>query len=379
MIIEQLRDIFSDFFTSHGDLSEQAQSAINVAFYQILQTPALKNHFPHIHLSQGNESFWRAVVEHDHSQSYKDFNVLKELYIDSDSIYWEAMDENEIQKTEQWLKTLPRHPTLTSSIINLYEGEIPIGIQEKAESFLQQIMASNELVESIVLDTQELPEFKHITYEWMTASEMRNYLEKKIYTHPEHMRNDLPAYDLAYFSVAHDHADSEKHYLLAHTPLCPVGVACVYHQKEEHAVVLSYLSVGSGFRKQGISSTLFKESLAFAQKQNCLFKRTSPGRFASENPGITSGYDKICNHSVWPIINSQDYTRENLAFQISEKIPNIALWKGEFLAQFPNGQESLSYLSHEEQKEIVSNFTKQLSSSFKPNRLNTPQIKSAPY
>lgn len=378
MFLEQAKQALSAVFMEHGDLSETAQSAINLAYFQLLKSPSLGNTYPHICMHQRGPNFWVPMAI-NHYSNKEHLNVLENLYHSESDYDWEYMTKEQVKATDKYLASLPKMPSSFSysseapyNDCTPYLGDYPSNVKNLAALYLEKLALSNEFMERILLNEEPLPDLREIRYQLLTSDEMQTYLDTKVYLEAENRKSRLPGVGLAYFSLEKDYLGViEKFYLIAESPYGMMGVACLYHSKETQSVVLSYLSVAPGYRNMGISRYLCEEAIDYAKNNNAYIKRTSPGRFAQENPGITQGFDKIFQRCQWPVVNNDEYMRENMIQDLLKTHPHISQWSAPFLHQFPRGSiEQLAPLNLKSRQELLAPLTTYLDSKESKNRLD---------
>lgn len=87
--------------------------------------------------------------------------------------------------------------------------------------------------------------------------------------------------------------DGNMRYVLAHNENEVAGILGM-SMFRQWTYGVNYVSVAPGFRQQGVARNLFSKVIEACVADQRVLVRTTPGEYASEHPGITAGFDRLC-------------------------------------------------------------------------------------
>lgn len=341
MFLEKIKLELIDVFLESIERTPVAQSAVNVALYKVLKSPSLGKAFDHIQLHQSGPEFIELAIVSSNGKLNK-LNVLEEVYDDGSHYDWEDMTEQQEFALSEKLESLPTKPDVFEYGKSPFDINSEVKVSAEVEQlslyYVEMLLERVQLAEEVFLSQTLLP--NDVSFSWLNDQEMQDYLSAN-YLSPINTKVHLNSYGIDYFSLNYSSGQEKVSYFLAETKFGPIGVLTLTHHEEDHCMHISSLSVSQGYRNQGISKKLFEGAVNLAVEKNAYVVRTSPGNFSKENPGITSGYDKLANNINWPVIKAGSGGLQFLLKEIIKENSDVRSWKDAFLKEYPNASPPL--------------------------------------
>lgn len=281
-MLARLRDDLIHEFMANQAFATEDCAALNVVFLRLAQTPYFQGGHDRFTLIQRSDAFFE-VHEHRH----RGWHSLDPLSPHYDRGGWDD-DEEEIAPASPPL--LP--PTKDNRRPVVPQGEaVPPAILERADALLTQFRAHHPEWAFLDHPTPEHLNARHaLTVERFAGAEALHERLRALLG-PNH-DTSLNLDGIRYHQPTWGYQDKERQhrYILAHNGQEVAGLVHYLHRPHDNG--LSFIAVPPGFRHRGVSRQLYQALMDQCAADERLLKRSDPGDFAKENPGITRGYDR---------------------------------------------------------------------------------------
>ncbi len=302
MKIFALEDLIRRHFTPAEGLPSAADASMaNVVLYQLLQAPLFENTYANHRLYQQAEGFFQIGVPDSRHSCPMMVDIFEDLYPYD---FWEPDEDDDAPPPFIDL------PVFTIRSATPWEGPLPTDLEREAAGHIQALRRlSPDIALLFAPCAQDLVRRKEVVIEELQFSQLFDRQKQILGTRADArlLRSGLTYHDtrdLGYRS------DSLWRFWLAHNGDEVAGVLGAQRNPDSSELVLSYVTVGPGFRGQGLAKRLMTCAMDFAQAHELLFVRTAPGVFSRENPGVAEGFDRwVMAHGV-PHVSGSGYFPE---------------------------------------------------------------------
>ena len=277
-MLHRLRQAIADDFLSQKAHGPEDVAAAQVAFWTLLRSPYFNGNHEQLKFVQFGPLAFSLEVESSGNQVRLD---PLEYFYPSD---WDEPD------TRAFRVPFPQH-THDPVAVESLEAIAP-SIVSKAQSMVDRLIALEPRFQKLVKPSSEgMAQRRSVGIELLDREGLEERLTVVL---GEGHGSSLRAEGIRYHSPGwSDGADWR--YLLAHNGEEVAGVLGFY--AKESSLVLSYVSVAPGFRKEGLSMRLYERLLEICQAEQRFLVRSSPGEFTKANPAITQAYNRLLRES----------------------------------------------------------------------------------
>ena len=273
-MLHRLSQAIAEDFRVHGSHGPEDVAAAQVAFWQLLRSPYFNGN--HAHLAFVRRGPLAFALEMERSGNTVTLDPLKDYY---------PSDWDEPGMTGFRVPA----PVWTQEPERLEDVEgIASSVREKAQATVGRVVVQHPAFAKLLNpSTEDLRRRRLVQIELLD----REGLDARLATvlGPGHYPS-LQAEGIRYHSPSWSD-DASWRYLVAHNQEEVAGVLGFYAR--EKSLVLSYVSVAPGFRKEGLSMRLYEQLLDACCQEERFLVRSSPSEFTRANPGITRAYSRL--------------------------------------------------------------------------------------
>lgn len=276
---QQLVELFLSDKTDHPD----DISAVNVAAMMLRRLPYFGKSYDNHFLADKGDGFYK--LYYDFKGDAVNADPLRDTYHDDYHYYDEAGPHPDY---------FPIHePQWLTNEAEPMQGEISLAVQDRANAYLARLSELNPLMRLASAPShEELSARQTIRVSFCDYDAIysltRELLGKEC---PSNLRPE----GVMYHSPGEHFGERGRRYFVAHNDHEIVGVCGVI--ENEHALILTYVSVASGFRRQGVSEKIYAHMIDYASRTQKMINRSTPSGTARDNPAITRKYDRMLSQS----------------------------------------------------------------------------------
>ena len=277
--------------------SSEDCSAINVAFLRLAQAPYFEGNHDSFVLIRRGEAFWQ--VHHLVYGNFEQVDPLANWYDDS----YEYDDEDQPRPPA----AVP-HPSVyieSQRRLDPFSSDLPADVEANANRLLRAFREAYPRWRKLEKPTPEEQAARH-DYRleaFVGPSALHERLNEIL--GPHHALK-LRAEGIVYHNPVFygPHVDKNR-YLLLHNQEEVVGL--LHYLAREEDLGLAFISIAPGFRRRRVGHRLYQAFIETAQAEHKVIRRSDPGKYAEENPGITRHYDAMLRDAQVLYSNSRGY------------------------------------------------------------------------
>lgn len=273
-MLHRLSQAIAQDFLVQGHHTPEDVAAAQVAFWQLLRSPYFNGNHDHLaFVSRGPLAF---SLEMERNGNTVVLDPLNDFYPGD----W---DEPGTKAFRVPAPVGTREPEVLTT-----GGGIPSSVREKAQTIVERICAKQPRFSKLIHpSTEDKSRRRLVQVELLDREALDACLADVL--GPGHSPS-LQAEGIRYHSPSWSD-DASWRYLVAHNREEVAGVLGFYAR--EQSLVLSYVSVAPGFRKNGLSMRLYEQLLDVCSLEQRFLVRSSPSEFTKDNPGITQAYGRL--------------------------------------------------------------------------------------
>lgn len=263
-------------------------SALNVAMFHITRLPYFQGAYDHHALMQRSDTFYQLHVHA--KQDWVNCDPLTYVYDQGYGGYDEEIEDPKALARAQPFRVECPVATIQGELV--VEGPIHAEVARRAQGYVDRLAQVAELAAVFAPTPSDMSRRARFEISKVAQDDLPQFL-KGLLGEGVFQDHSLKRCGIQYHNPSYGYSPQDKtwNYLVAHNANEVAGVLGFTQGKQLSS--LSYVSVGPGFQRQGLSKRLYQRFIDEAIAHNTMLVRSSPSEFTLSRPGITHAYDNM--------------------------------------------------------------------------------------